>query len=267
MKKFNQTPKYYSIDKNGPFMRKIFLLLGLVIPLSISADVMNVYYEGIVTEISATANHVRLGESFEKPNGYTVGDSISGMIAIDTDIAESFPATTIANTMVSWAPPYVYNTPNPHFENLKIQYMKPFATRDDNQGFITGTHNPEPSVINGDKLVIYNGANSTTPSNDYMTITNRDNLYDYDAEQRMPPVQNTTEITFSATSFLNGISLNQNFELSSSELVNKSGFIRYANGFGTGVMSRYPAVNGRVAFELSSVRVETVSSTTAEQCD
>jgi hypothetical protein len=261
--------------KHGFFMKKIILIMISFVSLTTNADVMNVYYEGVVTKITVHNPTIPFGQSSERPRGYQTGDIISGKMSIDTDIALSFPPFVHKPKYGTYTSHY--NTPTHDTNNTKIIYRLPFISPDNHQGFITSSHNPEPSVTNNDNLELINGTNQIDPSTgkqtnnlDGMRINNSDNIYDKESKQRMPVIQHWTSLDFSAESFLNGISLNQNFELSSANLIGRSGAIRYANSFGGGPdaqFSRYPASNSGIVFDITSIKVETVSNSTVEQCE
>tara|TARA_R110001592_G_C13165518_1_gene749346 strand:+ start:2669 stop:3478 length:810 start_codon:yes stop_codon:yes gene_type:complete len=236
-----------------------------------NADTIKVYYEGVINKVDA-----RPFTPPEKPDGYKLDDTISGTMLIDTDVAASF-ADILTTYSYLYGPAHTYNIPdtNPLYQGYRIEYYLPNVTVDSAQNFITGTHNPEPSVTNSDNLVIFNGSDralANGPStnehlnNDAMTIQNRDNLYDKEGRQYRSVYQITTTVSFSGEDFLDGMDLNPNFELGVDDFVSNHGVITISSG-SMQYYERNPFKGSRIEFYLTKVQVETLTTPQTEICE
>ena len=217
----------------------------LFVSLGSRADVTHVYFEGVVTE---GTNNIF---SNAVPLPYKDGDPISGRLTIDHGLVDTFTPKVVSN---SFGTQY-YNTP--YNNNTKVSYL-PIDNIGD-QRFITGYF---------DDQVMHHGSNdwlqlADGASQDNFVIQNGYNNGHTDSMRAGSHAY--IKLGFVASSFLNGIGLTQEAFLDvNSEGFNGSGSLRVHDQY-QAPMYRYrkdinPEGSGTVEFDLTMVRIETVSN-------
>lgn len=188
--------------------------------MSASAALVDVYYEGTVGSI--------MGDGA----GYSVSDTVSGTLVIDTDLAPADRYSSYANIGY---------------------YLQTSSTPND---FVSGHLTADEGLY--DQVYIEDDYSSTR---DYFSILDRDYSYTNLGQGGTTRTDNYLQLwAYDYTvDFINGSGLNQSFDLSSADVQQMSGRIvnrSYSRGIGNSRNNEYHGANfslSRLTYDLASV--------------